>query len=561
MKNTPKHSAITAILTLLALGLGAAAPTSKPPDADNLLKNPDFRATNSAHQPTDYDLTGDVEYRYLGDPRRDASGWGIALQSAKPRSADHSGLVSQTVKGIDPRQGRWFRFTFRGLPQDNFYVDQDDLYMQVEYFGDDGRTSFDGKIKKIYPLIQQDRRNLSVNGDRRIGGAAVWRDYQLDFWIPFPQIDQVRLSVGFGHASATRSDSSEFFVTDFSLTRLEDSQVPAEPTTRPGPHIRPEGLLPIGGRWFYQPAPTQSQIPASFDYTNAKQLYYDDGDWSTPFAGNMTAWLRAGDKDSSGNIAVADRFVPDNVTIRFDATSMIITTHGLPNHPTGKFPEAGFGNPNYIQERVATYFIPLDPQVSPRHVITTTNNSNHALPMGPIGIAANGVVFFNPFDMGNTDATNMMDRCCGHPNQDGQYHYHKYPICLNSPWADEGDAHSPLIGFAFDGFPIYGPYESAGVMAKDVKGDNALNGFNLHWDKDRGWHYHVTPGQFPYIIGGYWGTEDSRDSRRPPPGGMRGGNNRNGPGGRGGPNGPGQFGGRGGPPGGFQGPPGPPPDF
>ena len=72
-----------------------------------------------------------------------------------------------------------------------------------------------------------------------------------------------------------------------------------------------------------------------------------------------------------------------------------------------------------------------------------------ALPMGPIGVAMNGVVFFNPFDMGNTDATDMMDRCCGHPNQFGLYHYHKYPICIYSPWSDEGKSHSPLIGWAF----------------------------------------------------------------------------------------------------------------
>jgi len=69
----------------------------------------------------------------------------------------------------------------------------------------------------------------------------------------------------------------------------------------------------------------------------------------------------------------------------------------------------------------------------------------------------NGVVFFNPFDMGGQDATDMMDRCCGHPAPTGEYHYHKYPICVNSPWADDGSAHSPLLGWAFDGYPLYGP--------------------------------------------------------------------------------------------------------
>ena len=140
--------------------------------------------------------------------------------------------------------------------------------------------------------------------------------------------------------------------------------------------------------------------------------------------------------------------------------------------------------------------------------------------MGPIGLAVNGVVFFNPFDMGNTDATNMMDRCCGHPNQMNQYHYHKYPICLNSPWAEDGAGHSPVIGFAFDGYPVYGPYEDKDLMAKDVGGKQALSGFNMHYDVDRGQHYHVTPGKFPYLIGGFWGVEDSRN--RPQRGGQGG---------------------------------------
>jgi hypothetical protein len=170
--------------------------------------------------------------------------------------------------------------------------------------------------------------------------------------------------------------------------------------------------------------------------------------------------------------------------------------------------------------------------------------------MGPIGIAINGVVFFNPFDAQSTDATDLMDRCCGHPAPDGQYHYHKYPICVNSPWADEGKEHSPLIGFAFDGYPVYGPYVAKDLMAKDAPGDQGLNDFNGHTDADRGFHYQVTPGKFPYLIGGYWGTEDARDVHRGGPGGMAGGRGgRNGP-----PGGGGQ--GQGPPPGGGFGPPG-----
>jgi hypothetical protein len=149
-------------------------------------------------------------------------------------------------------------------------------------------------------------------------------------------------------------------------------------------------------------------------------------------------------------------------------------------------------------------------------------NNDHALPMGPIGVAVNGVVFFNPFDhLLDADAIWRLDRCCGHPAPNSMYHYHKYPVCVKSPWSDDGTGHSPLIGFAFDGFAIYGPYESAGELAKDSR-TNRLNEFNVHRDEARGWHYHVTPGKFPHIIGGYWGEADPSNRRGPPPGGPNG---------------------------------------
>ena len=57
-------------------------------------------------------------------------------------------------------------------------------------------------------------------------------------------------------------------------------------------------------------------------------------------------------------------------------------------------------------------------------------------------------------------------------------------------------------------------------LAKDSR-SNPLSDFNLHTDKARGPHYHVTPGKFPHIIGGYWGVMEAknRPGRRPPPAG------------------------------------------
>jgi hypothetical protein len=541
----------------------------------NLVTNPDFKQVDSAGNPAGYQLGGNAGYRQaLGNATLDENGAGIVMDDASP-----GGSVSQTVL-IDPRQGRALAFRFRGLPQAGFNVPENGLSMTVEFFGGGGRVAYDGKRRQIFPLIEKARRDLSVNGDGKKGGAAVWRNYLLTFYVPFLQVDRIRLTVactgggdfapqpegqstgqparaegaarfpgqrgrGFGIKRIDIAGTA-FLVTDFSLTRLPQPITSLSPASSPPPQAYGK-LLPIGGRWFYAPRPGETKPPAQFDHTNAERLFYRDGpngQCEIPFAGNVTAILHAGDMDLQGNVVTADRVIEDNVTIRFDRTSMILHTHGIPNHPTGRFPEAGFGpgsNPNHIREQDETYYFPLDPQVNPRHTaLPASGASNGALNMGPIGVAVNGIVFFNPYDAGRMDATNIMDRCCGHPNQDGQYHYHKYPICINSPWSDEGAAHSPLIGFAFDGFPIYGPYESADVMAKDETSPSALNAFNIHYDPERGWHYHVTPGKFPYVIGGYWGIVDNRDIRPP-----RGGGGNGPPGGGGFPGGP----------------PGPPPDY
>ena len=481
-----------------------------------LIKNANFEARLSANAPVGYELAGQATYQYLGDPRQDMASWGVALHSISNGSRDASASVSQVVK-LPAQHGKSYRFAFRGLPQDGLAIStQGNLIARVEFLGNG--TSYDAKNKDLYTLIDQTRHDLAVNGDHHAAGAAVWRTYSMDFTIPFPQVTALRVSVILDKGAGRRAGDSDFYVDDFDLTPLTDSlsDSTAAQTVSHGDVVSHDHLLPLGGRWFYAADPSETRPPTLFNATNADRLLYFDGEYETPFAGEMTAVLRAGEKDLSGHVSTSDRLITDNVTVRFDGTSLIIQTHGLPNHPTGKFPQTGFrGNPNYIIEQDSTYYIPLNPQPNLNHFVTAKDNSNHALNMGPIGIATNGIVFFNPFDAGSQDASNFMDACCGHPNFDGQYHYHKYPICLNTPWSDDGQAHSPLLGWAFDGYPIYGPYESKDVMAKDLTGPSKLNGFNMHYDSDRGWHYHVTPGVFPYIIGGYWGSVDRRDTRPP----------------------------------------------
>jgi len=196
-----------------------------------------------------------------------------------------------------------------------------------------------------------------------------------------------------------------------------------------------------------------------------------------------------------------------NLRIGHDDGHLVIRSQGYPNHATAVFPNDK--NPNAIRVQNFTFRLPLKP---------VRNRQITQLPMGPIGVALNGVVFFNPFERGGMNAVEgysqeWLDSCCGHPEMRGVYHYHKFPSCLKSPFPDDGKRHSPVIGFAFDGYPIYGPYEAEGEMAKELSGKEKLDSCNGHSDPERGYHYHVTPGKFPYIIGGYRGRVEASNNR------------------------------------------------
>ena len=481
-----------------------------------LVKNSRFtQAGTDAKTPAHFSLQGDVAWVQCGNAN-EFGDKGIAFYSGK--GAGSNGHVTQSVTGFPAGVGKWFRFSFRGLPESGFAVDKDALFMRVDFFGKQGTNPLDGVTQNIYPLVERYRKELAENGKYRKNGGAVWKTYTMEFRLPFAEIDTLNLTVGFKNGSATAEKGCEFYVTDFALVPIpppEDAPKVVKVEKKAVPSLK--SLISLGGRWYYEPDGDMKERPASLivNFKNAQRLYYMDSELSNPFAENMTAWLRKGHLDLAGNRVDEDRFIADNLVLEFkEGKFLIVRAHNIPNHPTAKFPGL---NPNYIQEKSRTYYLPLEPVKNVNAVAMNKTNSNRALPMGPTGVAINGVAFFNPFDAGQMEAVDIMDRCCGHPAPDNMYHYHKYPVCVKSPFVDDGQGHSPLIGFALDGFPIYGPYVAKGLMARDDK-QNPLNDFNMRFDEERGWHYHVTPGQYPYIIGGFWGEVDARNLRKGPKG-------------------------------------------
>jgi hypothetical protein len=195
-----------------------------------------------------------------------------------------------------------------------------------------------------------------------------------------------------------------------------------------------------------------------------------------------------------------------------------LSGNGLPENRTGVFPIANTDdayqydfNPNRITAQTLSYRIPA----SPRRVARSA-----CLPGGAIGVLDTGVALFNALDAANSDAPahEIQDRCGGHPGPGGSYHFHSLPRCLA---AGSSRRHSKRIGWALDGFPIYGPRGAGGRYLRNSKLD-ACHGHTHKVRIDgklvRLYHYHATM-EYPYTLGCFRGTpvNGNRPTGGPPP--------------------------------------------
>jgi hypothetical protein len=195
------------------------------------------------------------------------------------------------------------------------------------------------------------------------------------------------------------------------------------------------------------------------------------------------------------------RHFRENVEVEEDGARMVIRSDGVPDHPSPYFPtndpryiapHAGMRvNPNRIQEQNLVFRVPANPTFAASPTDTR---------LGPIGVAVNGVAFYNQYARENAPLDREIisfDIYNGHPQNRGMYHYHIEPTYLT---ADDSGA---LIGYLLDGFPIYGPTEEDG---SNPTGLDDCNG-HTHATEDYPdgiYHYHVVPAP-PYLIGCYKG--------------------------------------------------------
>jgi hypothetical protein len=188
------------------------------------------------------------------------------------------------------------------------------------------------------------------------------------------------------------------------------------------------------------------------------------------------------------------------VNITISGYWKVITSNGIPNHTIGKFPLGNSahpqeycccGRPTAMKEQNYTFVMPAYSSKGvfwPGTVFEIPKPPYEDMPEGAFGVAVNGVPFdpvadewwhrpnhlWNQDPLRHPDMVNDLDCNNGHVQPDGGYHYHGFPYGLFNKIKSEqeadvltqGRSNIVLLGWAFDGNPIYG--EHCGISNSDL---------------------------------------------------------------------------------------------
>ena len=297
---------------------------------------------------------------------------------------------------------------------------------------------------------------------------------------------------------------------------------PSQPSTVDGPTASsPEPrVAPI--QPTLDSAPTESHTDASHvDVLDVTHLTLGDSHTSTtPQRGYVYAcdtqfngggaqgtgnWMNGdGTWDMTKKITVDGSVTwPHSFTIAVQGNERVFSSNDLPNHPTGTYPVSASDdayqvdrNPNSIQSQSVQFSVAANPTLGAQPTCIG----------GEVGISLSGVIIFSSFDAEGRDAVahEVQDHCDGHPQESGYYHYHSLSNCI----PDTSTGHSALVGYAFDGFGIYGYYGEDGKELTNADLDECHgHAHTIEWDGQtvEMYHYHATR-EFPYVVGCFRGA-------------------------------------------------------
>ncbi|CAK4204888.1 unnamed protein product [Aphanomyces euteiches] len=183
----------------------------------------------------------------------------------------------------------------------------------------------------------------------------------------------------------------------------------------------------------------------------------------------------------------------NDVSVSTTSSTLIITSTGVPT-VFGPFPNPL--NPNTVKPQNYQFRIPRSP---------TKATTPIALPLGIVGVMLDGVPFYNTL---NADGNSLLDvrvpnhltldKCNGYVDASGAYRYYGPPDCLLDQLKEVAGQPSPLIGYALDGYPVFGRFDETGNKP-------TLDRCNGRVNLNGKYQYHVSDTS-PYTIGCFSGV-------------------------------------------------------
>jgi hypothetical protein len=218
---------------------------------------------------------------------------------------------------------------------------------------------------------------------------------------------------------------------------------------------------------------------------------------------------------------------PDpELTARCTDTTLIVESNAIIGY------EYQAMTPNPLEAQAFVWEIPLTPTALATPVDIPL--------LGTVGFTRNGIPIYGPNEgpipdpYGDPIYNAIVDWCLGHTGGDADYHYHAIlaECVLQDPPAADGP--SPILGFALDGYPIYGPRACVDVACTEIievrsgwvaTGDPTTYAWDNHSyvggsdraildecngrvQPDGSYGYHATE-TFPYVLGCYHGEADT----------------------------------------------------
>ncbi|MCL9782897.1 YHYH protein [Vibrio sp. S4M6] len=243
------------------------------------------------------------------------------------------------------------------------------------------------------------------------------------------------------------------------------------------------------------------------------------------------------------------------LTISVDGDKCSFQSNAIPNHA---YNDGDRSFPNQVTAQNQKFQVTTNPKFAPSPTPISLRTDNAVflngvkvdlLAAGCYGVGNGKIGCFNMdqkwrYDPAATYSDFKTDSHNAHAQPDGTYHYHATP---NALFVNNNSQVSPVIGFAADGFPIYGPYFQNNSLIREAKSSYQLkkgvrpsgsgnpggqydgtyrddyvfvsgsgdldecNGMTLNGQ----YGYYVTSG-YPYVINCFKGTPDPSFNKASP---------------------------------------------